>query len=162
MARLITADKFRERFDIDSDIKDSRITPHIGSASRRLRKWVGDAVYAATFAWVDVDEDTLTDNQLDQLTDLQNAEVHLAFHFAITGLNSPLSGKGVLKQAKSSESGGREIREYLTPAETLALSTNLLELASEFAKAYINIDPNSSYPGVVTSDESDAEILARC
>lgn len=126
MAALITADEFRERFDIDSDIDNKRIEPHVGSASRRLRKWVGETQYAAAVAAAEDSE---------MKADLKNAEAHLVFHYAILGLNSPLSGKGVVATSMSAE--GKEMRKYLMPKETAELAEQYLELAGEIARDYM-------------------------
>ena len=131
MASLITdANEFRELFDIDTDIDDKRIELHIGSASRRLRKWVGDANYDAALA---VPAGEVSANALVQ--DLRNAEAHLAFHFAIWGFNAPLSSKGVVGTNMASE--GKEVRKYLSPDETAKLAGHFLELAREMAEPYM-------------------------
>lgn len=137
MPSLISASDFRERFDIDPDIRDSRIVPHIGSASRRLRKWVGETAYS--------DALLATATDADRKADLQNAEANLTFHFAIFGFNSPLSSKGVVATATASE--GREVRRYLTPDETARLSQLYFELAREIADQYTVLDgvPGSSW-----------------
>lgn len=132
MATLLSVPDFRERFDIDDDIVDGRLEPAIRSAAKRLRTWVTDAVYDAAV------EDAEENDPADITVDLQNAEAHLAFHFAIVGLNSPLAAKGVVKQARSEEGGGHEIRMYLAPDETAQLSTQLLELAREIVEPWIS------------------------
>ncbi|MEQ1643675.1 MAG: hypothetical protein ABL959_09555 [Pyrinomonadaceae bacterium] len=138
---LIDVTQLRERFDIDSDIKNERLDPHIGSASRRLRGWVGTTQYNAASS---VTGNETTDAEL--VSDLKNAEAHLAMHFAIYGLNSPLSGKGVVATAMADE--GREMRKYLSPKETAELATYYLELAREMA-----------YPYLSESDDADIEIV---
>ena len=137
MPTLISVSDFRDRFDIDLEIRDSRITPHIGSASRRLRKWVGETAYA--------DAAQTNPSNADRKADLQNAEAHLTFHFAILGLNSPLSTKGVVATSMASE--GKEMRKYLLPDESAGLSNMYLELAREIAEPYTIIDstPDSSW-----------------
>ena len=130
MTQLIDVTQFRERFDVSKDIKDARIEPHIGSASRRLRQWVGDVQYAAAVA---VAGNETTDAAL--VADLKNAEAHLAMHFAIYGFNSPLSIKGVVATSMAGE--GKEMRKYLTPDQTANLSVYYLELAREIATPYI-------------------------
>lgn len=119
MPALITVDDFRDRFDISSDIKDARIKPHISAASRRLQKWVGPTNYADAAA----------------KEELQNAEAHLAYHFAIFGLNAPLTTKGVVATAMAAE--GKEVRRYLEPDATSKLSQQMLELAREIASPYL-------------------------
>ncbi len=138
MATLIDADDLRTRFDIDPDILDPRIELHIGSASRRLRQWVGDMNYDAAVA----DE---ADPLADMTIDLKNAEAHLAFHFAVYGLNYTLSSKGIVATAMSAE--GKEMRKYLTPAETQTVASQMLELAREIAEPYSILDsvPGSSW-----------------
>ena len=130
MASLISEADVFDRFDISSDIEASRIRPHVGSASRRLRNWVGDATYAQALG---------SDSEFEDLReDLRSAEAHLAFHYAILGLNYPLSSKGVVATSMASE--GREMRKYLTPAETAEVARQLLELAREIAEPYMLAD----------------------
>lgn len=138
---LIDVSQFRDRFDIDDTIGDARIELHIKTASRRLRSWVGDANYDQT-----VDEDLIDI--------LANAEAHLTMHYALLGLNSPLTAKGVINQARSEEGGGREIRTYLKPDETAQLSQQFLEAAREIAEAYITTDgtPSAPFAGIVSTD----------
>lgn len=141
---LISAADFIERFDIDSDIDAKRITPHVGAASRRLRKWVGETAYANALT---------EDAQYEDLqADLKNAEAHLAYHYAIYGLNYPLSGKGVVATAMTGE--GKEMRKYLTPADTQQVASQMLELAREIAEPYMLSDstPDGGFE-IVTDDE---------
>lgn len=152
MPTLISAADFRECFDVDSDIGDKRIEPHIGSASRRLRRWVGETLYAQAI--------NITDNEdvdLDLVTDLSNAEANLTMHFALFGFNSPLSGKGVVATAMSGE--GKELRKYLTPDETAKLSEHYLELAREIADPYITASTDVGVEIVYAEDESDGEAV---
>ena len=137
MATLIDADDVKARFDIDPDITQARLDPHIGSASRRLRQWVGDTAY--TDALLETPADA------DRKTDLQNAEAHLAFHYAVYGLNYPFSTKGIVATAMSAE--GKEMRKYLTPAETQTVASQMLEVAREIAEPYTTLDsvPSSSW-----------------
>lgn len=137
MATLIDAEEFRERFDIDPDLADERITPHVGSASRRLKKWVGADAYA----------DALIEEPInaDRAEDLKNAEAHLAFHFALLGLHVNVSSKGVLIEAQAGE--GSERRRYLLPEQIEAISTQFLERAREIVEPYMLLDavPPSSW-----------------
>ncbi len=149
MPTLISADEFRDRFEIDSDIASNRIAPHIGSASRRLQKWVGATNYAAAVAGT-------ADPAM--ISDFANAEAHLAFHFAILGLNSPLSTKGVVATARTGE--GREMRTYLAPDDTAKLALNFLELAREIAEPYIADDPGIGFDIVTVDDPVLASNIA--
>lgn len=150
MDQLISAADFRERFDISDDIDSRRITPAIGAASRRLRKWVGDTVYASA----------LTENFEELQADLKNAEAHLTYHFAILGMNYPLSSKGIVATNMASE--GREMRKYLTPVETDQVATQFLEKAREIAEPYLLHDgtPTSSFE-VVTDEFGCMEAATR-
>lgn len=127
MKTLISADDFRERFDISEDVGAKRITPHIGAASRRLRRWVSDAVYANALS------ENSSYEELQE--DLKNAEAHLTYHYALGGLNYPLSSKGIVATSMSSE--GKEMRKYLTPEETARVAEQFLELAREIAEPYL-------------------------
>lgn len=144
MPPLITVDDFRERFDISSDIKDPRIAAHIGAASRRLQKWVGSTNYGSA-------DDAVKE-------DLTNAEAHLAYHFAIFGLNAPLTTKGVVATALAAE--GKEIRRYLGPDETAKLSSQMLEVAREIAGPYLT-DSAEDIAIVAIGDLEDAEASTR-
>lgn len=145
MAPLITANDLRDRFDIDSNLEDLRLTPHIGSASRRLRIWVGDETYATA------DEDIIED--------LKNAEAHLAMHFAILGFNSPVSSKGVFITETSTE--GKAVRRYLAPKETAELAQQYLDLAERMAFPYMVSDGTLPLGVSVIIDEPDQTTASR-
>jgi hypothetical protein len=140
MATLINVDEFRERFDIDMGIANPRIEPHIGSASRRLRGWVGASVYDALLAATDPDEQVQPGRDLDSaiVNDLKNAEAHLTMHYAILGMHFVIRSKGITATETASE--GHEVRRYLSPKETQELSTMYLELAREIAEPYATSD----------------------
>jgi hypothetical protein len=149
MPQLISADDLKDRFDISPDIKQSRLDPNIGSASRRLRKWVGEDVYAQALG---------TDAQYDDLrSDLKNAEAHLAYHFAVFGLNSPMSTKGMVVTSQSDKGG--EMRKYLAPKETAELAQYFLDMAQEIAGPYM-LAVDSTIVFEVVGDE-DAEASTR-
>lgn len=131
IAPLISADDLRDRFDIDSDLKDTRLVPNIGSASRRLRKWVGDTTYTQTA-------------DADIVNDLKNAEAHLAMHFAILGFNSSVSYKGVFITETSTE--GKAVRRYYSPAETKEIAQLYLDQAQELVLGYMTDDGTPSAP----------------
>lgn len=150
---LISAADFIERFDISDDIDgDKRITPHIGSASRRLRKWVGDTAYDDALLALPADA--------DRKDALKNAEATLAFHYAVYGMNFPLSSKGIVATSMTSE--GREMRKYLTPDETQKVASQMLELAREIAEPYMLSDgtPASSFE-IIDSDDDTGEATTR-
>lgn len=156
MATLIDADDFRERFDIDDSdsFPDGRIEPHIGSASRRLRRWVGAEKYAAAVNAAAVSPDPEpTDDETDMMEDLKQAEAHLAYHFAVLGFNTPISSKGIIATSMSDE--GKEMRKYLTPEQTAAVAQAYLELAEQFAGPYMG-EVTQAVP-VFNTDVDDIE-----
>lgn len=146
MPTLISVNEMRERFDIDGDIGDTRLEPHIGAASRRLRGWVGAAAYDAAAATPVEGQDA----DSDTVNDLKSAEAHLAFHYALLGWNSPLSGKGVVATAMSAE--GSEVRKYLSPDETGKLSAMFLERAREIAAPYCAATADADFSIVGAGD----------
>jgi spermidine/putrescine-binding protein len=146
MPALITASDLRERFDIDSDIEDPRLEPHIASASGRLQKWVPANVYATSDA--------------DVLAILKNAEAHLAMHFAILGFNSPISSKGVFITETSTE--GKAVRRYLAPKETAELAQQFLDAAQNMVADYMPTDWTPAAPFETIGGSSDCTIDTSC
>lgn len=145
MSSLLSVTELRQRFDIDTDVEPDRLEPHIQAAERRLRKWVGDTQFEAAVA--------LTGNETDDhalVTDLKNAQAHLAFHFMIYGLNYPFTSKGIVATVMSGE--GKEMRKFLTPAETQAVAVQMLELAREIAEPYMLLDGTPTGSFEVVSD----------
>lgn len=144
MATLINTNEFRERFDIDNAIEDPRIEPHIGSASRRLRKWVGAELYDSLLAKTDPDEQVQPgrDADSDVVNDLKNAEANLTMHYALLGMHFVIRSKGITATSTSSE--GHEVRRYLSPKEAQELSSMYLNLAQEIAEPYALSDGTPS------------------
>jgi hypothetical protein len=130
---LIDATKLRTYFDINKDIVDGRLTPHIGAASRRLRSWVGMNAYT----------DALSNAPTDEFrqADLQFAEASLAMHFALPGLNSKVNTNGIVKTSKEGGAmAGNVVFSYLTPAEVKQLAQVYFEQAEEIARPYLLSD----------------------
>ena len=127
-------------------MKPGRLTPHIGSASRRLKGWVGAEVYT----------DALAEEPTDALRaeDLKNAEAALAMHFAVPGLNTKITPGGVIKTSKEAGSqASNVVVSYLTPNEIRQLAQIYLDMAEEIARPYMLLDgtPDSEF-GLVTED----------
>jgi hypothetical protein len=144
---LITAETLRSYFDISADINDTRLTPHVGAASRRLKKWVGAEAYA----------DALSNAPIDALrkADLQNAEAALAMHFAVPGLNSKVTTGGVVKTTREGGAAGAPvILTYLTPNEVAQLARIYLDQAEEIARPYLATDttPDAEFAVVEFDD----------
>lgn len=132
---LITVDDLRDRFDIDGDsYPDPRVTPPLRSASRRLKEWAGDTLYASALAnaiLLAANPPGAQPSDADAVLcyELQNIEANLTMHYAILGFNSPITSKGVVATSMSNE--GKEIRKYLPPKETAELAQSFLDLAFE-------------------------------
>jgi hypothetical protein len=126
---LIDEDYFRETFSVSEDIKPDQITRPLGAASRRLKAWVGAAVYA----------DALLQNpqDADRKADLQLAEAFLGMHFAIIGVNTRIDTSGVVKTKKME---GQTVVTFLTPGEVRQLTQNYLDQAEEIARPYMLSD----------------------
>lgn len=143
MPALIDATKLREYFDINKDINSTRLTPHIGAASRRLKKWVGTDAYA----------DALLENptNAERKEDLTNAEAALAMHFALPGINTKVTPSGVVKTSKTDQ--GTNIITYLSPKEIDQLKALYLEQAEEIARPYLLNDGTPEAEFAVVTDE---------
>jgi hypothetical protein len=126
---LIDLDDFREMFSISAEIAAGRLNRHLGAASRRLRGWVGAAVYEDAAAGTPVD--------LDRKSDLQMAEGALAMHFALLGLNTQLRHSGIVKTERVE---GDTVISYLGPVELRQLTDQYLEQAEEVARPYMLSD----------------------
>ena len=133
----------RNRFDINKDIKDARLLPHIGAASRRLKSWVGAAAY----------DDALIGSPQDALRqdDLRSAEAALAMHFALPGMNTQVTPKGMVKSSKSDQ--GSTIFTYFTPNEIKQWATIYLEQAEEIARPYMLNDGTPEAEFALVADE---------
>jgi len=140
------ANSLRNRYDISKDINLNRLTPHIGAASRRLKQWVGTDAYA----------DALSDTPTDELrqVDLQNAEAALAMHYALPGLNTVITPKGIVKTTKEGGAmGGNIVFSYLTPNEVRQLSELYLNEAEEIARPYLQTDGVPPADLILVEDE---------
>lgn len=134
---LISEADLRTWFEISKSIESIRFNMPIGAASRRLRSWVGDAVYSAT-------------DDSDRVEDLRFAEAHLAMHFVLLNLNTVLRPSGVVEEERVE--GDTTIR-YLTPAKIKELKTAYLEQAEEIARQYMTSDGTPDAPFEVVEDE---------
>jgi hypothetical protein len=135
----------RNRFDISKDIKDARLLPHIGAASRRLKSWVGADAY----------DDALSSSPQDALRqdDLKNAEAALAMHFALPGLNSKVTATGIVKTTKEGGAmAGNTVFSYLTPNEVKQLVQTYLEQAEEIARPYMLSDGTPEAEFAITEE----------
>jgi hypothetical protein len=111
-----------------------------------LQKWVPADTYATT------DPDTLAI--------LQNAEAHLAMHFAVLGFNSPISAKGVFITETSTE--GKAVRRYLAPKETAELASMYLDTAQNMVMDYMTTDGTPAAPFETIDGSSDCTIDTSC
>lgn len=143
MAALITVEMLREEFPfvIQGDIGDPQLTRSIASASKRLQAWVGADVYAAAVA-----DGADTERKLI----LENAEGHLALHYALLGLNTNLRNFGMVKREQVE---GNTVNEYFSPGDVEKFETMYLERAREIAEPYLLSDgtPSAAFEGVNVS-----------
>lgn len=140
MATLITVEQLRVNFPfvIHADVTNLQLNYSLVSASARLKKWIGESVYAAAFS---------EDNTIERRIVLMNAEGHLTLHFVLLGLNTNLRNFGLVK---SEQVEGNTVNQYFTPGEVANFSTQYLELAREIAEPYLLSDgtPTATFEGV--------------
>jgi hypothetical protein len=145
MDGLITVQDLRDRFDISSDIGDGRLTPHLASAGRRMREWVGDEAYddALKTGPTDAHPDAPAPQDPTRKETLQSAEAHLAMSFALPGLNTVLRTSGMVKGERSGE--GNVITSYFGPNEVENYQQVYLDTAERIAWPYLkgNSDPSA-------------------
>ncbi|KAK0039546.1 hypothetical protein Bpfe_031031 [Biomphalaria pfeifferi] len=127
MSELIDATFLRGQFDIHPDILDSRLERNIGAASRRLRKWVGEDMYQSVLGKADDDPLHL---------DFKLAEANLAMHFAILGLNTPITSKGILQNTRSKDFS---VITYLSPDKIAEVRQMYLDQAEEIVRDYLQM-----------------------
>lgn len=138
MPALINESDLRTWFEISRSIEPLRFKLPIGKASRRLREWVGDTVYADT-------------QNTERVEDLKWAEAHLAMHFILLNLNTVLRPGGVVQEEKVE--GDTTVR-YLSPAQIKELMTMYLDMAEEISRPYMLSDGTPTAPfGVVNAED---------
>jgi hypothetical protein len=143
MASLITVELLRTEFPfiIQSDINDLQLKRSIASASKRLKAWISDAIYAAAIA---------DDEDAERRLILENAEGHLTLHYALLGLNTNLRGNGLVKREQVE---GDTVNEYFSPNDVSNFSSQYLEMAREIAEAYLLSDGTPTAYFEVVEDE---------
>jgi len=143
---LINVENLREDFPfvIQADVLDRQLTRSIASASARLKAWIGAEVYAAVAA---ESSEPVSERKLI----LQNAEGHLALHYALLGLNTNLRSVGMVKREQVE---GNTVNEYFDPNQVSNFSTQYLELAREIAEPYALSDGTPTAGFGVVIDES--------
>lgn len=132
---LADVDYLRAVFSISDDIADTRLTPFLGRAAQRVRGWVGTEAYA--------DAGTVSPADPERAEALLLAEAHVAFSFALLGLNSPLTTQGVVL-SRSEESTARV--QYLNPAQIAQLQQQYLDAAEQIARPYMLTDGTPGVP----------------
>lgn len=146
--QLIDETELRERFDLHISLKKGRVEWGIRAAARRLRQWVGAAVYDATLAQ-NGDGSNLSDTDRDRLFDLKDCEAALAMHFLILGLNTQVRPQGLVVEEKLSE-GGTVIR-LRNAQDTQAFIEFYLQQAWEMARPYRVEGSDSGFEFAVVS-----------
>lgn len=123
---LITEGEFRTAFNIAEEVASAQLSRPLAAAARRLKSWVTAEAYADA-----VLDDAAVDQ--DRRHELDYAEVLLAMHFAILGLNTQITPDGVVKAAKDE---GNTVLQYMNPKETNELRESFLEQALGIIEPY--------------------------
>lgn len=147
MARttLIDPATLRERYDIHRDRKEGMLLMAIRSASRRTRKWVGDAVYADALL---SEPDTPTDE--DRALACADVEACLAMHYLVLPFNTHIREQGVVAEEKLAE-GGTVVR-FLNPQAINDLAEQYLCQAKMIVELYDLSAPVSTFEFVELED----------
>ncbi len=151
--QLIDVTELRARFDIHPSVKPERLQPCIRAASRRLRQWVGASLYTTVLAQNLPDKSSLTPDEVDRVTDLQDAEGYLAMHFAILGLSTQVRAQGLIEEEKLSE-GGTIIR-LMNFQRTQDVIAEYLRQAEEMARPYLATTVESSFEFADIAEDCD-------
>lgn len=122
---LLTVEEFIDMFgEVDTPSKTTQLKRPLGVALRRIKAWVGDAVYAAA---AEAGEDDEIRN------DLQFAAGYLAMHFLIANFNTVVRAGGIVKTEKTE---GNTVMAYLEPDQTAKRAQEFFDLADEAATPY--------------------------
>lgn len=143
MPGLLDTTELRERFDIHRDIGVPRLDMTLRSGARRLREWVGAALYAEVVAQRLADTSTLTEAQQDRLNDFKDCEAHLAMHFLVLNVQTQVRKQGLVAEEKLAE-GGTIIRLHNAEAMETYVE-NYLQQAEEIIRPYRAFAPESTY-----------------
>lgn len=109
---LIDEPFIRANFNVHEDVLASRINVYLKPAARRLKKWVGETVYA----------------DADFADELKLAEANLVMHFLIVNLNTAIRPEGLVK---SEQTEGATTVNYLSAAEVQTYTQFYLAQAEE-------------------------------
>jgi hypothetical protein len=134
---LIDEAQFKQIFSVSKDIGNGRLTLQIGAASRRLKRWVGDAAYADALAGSPANQ--------DRSDDLQLAEAYLAMHFVLVSLNTVITPGGLLITSREE---GQRPTTYFTPAQTQQQAQIYFDQAEEIVRPYVTSDGTPSAPQI--------------
>lgn len=128
---LIDADDLREKFDIASQIKDTRLTFCIENASRTLRSWVGDEAYDDAASGTPDDE--------DRAAALAAAENYLSMYHALLNTGARIRKDGVVKSEQDAAGvmGGNIINQFYSPDELIKLSKEYFQQAEILAAEFL-------------------------
>lgn len=137
--------------NMPASLGDAVITPHLRNAKRRLKRWVGDSVYAESETEAEALDDPrdFTDEEVsNQTKDLADAEAYLALAAGIVSWNNVMESVGG-DAAGISTSGtiGEGTYNYLTAAELEKLRELYIRNAEEAATDYLASDMGSGSPG---------------
>lgn len=137
---LITVGNLRDQFPfvIQTDVKDGQLKRSIFSAANRLKKWIGESFYEEVAGDLEPGEgEEEAPEPTERLLILQNAEGHLALHYALLGLNTNLRSMGLVKREQVE---GNTVNEYFSPNDVENFSLQYLNRALEIAEPYMLSD----------------------
>ena len=133
MSALIDVSALRAMFEISEDVEAPRLTYAITAGNARVKDWVTDQDY---------NDATGNDEQYNEKRNILEFAVGVAaMHYAIRGLNSNITPKGMVLQAKEE---GSVVIQYLTPQQTAQAAQDYLEQAEELCRPYRRYDELSN------------------
>ena len=121
---LATAKIVRDYGNLDPDLADDMLTPHLNAARRELKGWVGSVKYAEAEAAQDTDQIKI---------DLIEAEAYLAYYYAIDFIGLKHTPQGFTTQGQF----GDGQFNYLGPKSLKELKDFAWNRAKKAAGEYI-------------------------
>jgi len=134
-----SVEQIRQKFSVQSNSYGTQIDSAIGSAARKIRRWVDSAAYAeAAGSTVPTDPEDLL-----RYETIVDAHAFLTMYYLWKSVGNKLSADGVIKQAQDSASPSMNSRivtnSYLTPAELDA--QDYYDLAWDAIHPYLVVEP---------------------
>jgi len=122
---LATKQIVRDYGNLDPDVPDETLTPHLNAAKRELISWVGSAKYAEAEAAQDTDQIKI---------DLIEAEAYLAYYYAVDFIGLKHTPQGFTTQGQFGEGQFN----YLGPGSIKQLKEFAWNRAKKAAEGYVS------------------------